>query len=299
MSKKGEINNLSKMVKPNIGVITNVAEAHIENFRSLDEIAYAKSEIINNIKSSGFLIIDKDGKYFNLFKKKALKNNIKVVSVGLKNNADIYPVKVKKNNYFTFLKVNVFNKIYKIKIKNDQMIKNILISLAILKLLKLNIQKIINKIKDIKVLEGRGKVYKIKINKKRFNLMDESYNANPLSMKESILKISKIGINDINKYLLLGDMLELGNSRVDYIEISKYINNSDIDKLIVHGKAIMNTYKSVNKHKRGNILQAKSDFMETVLPIIKNNDYLMIKGSNATGLNLITKRLITGKQNAI
>ena len=73
MSKKGEINNLSKMVKLDIGVITNVAEAHIENFRSLDEIAYAKSEIINNIKSSGFLIIDKDGKYFNLFKKKALK----------------------------------------------------------------------------------------------------------------------------------------------------------------------------------------------------------------------------------
>ena len=49
-------------------------------------------------------------------KRRLSKNNIKVVSVGLKNNADIYPVKV-KNNYFTFLKVNVFNKIYKIKIK--------------------------------------------------------------------------------------------------------------------------------------------------------------------------------------
>ena len=108
-------------------------------------------------------------------------------------------------------------KYIKLKLKNDQMIKNILISLAILKLLKLNIQKIINKIKDIKVLEGRGKVYKIKINKKRFNLMDESYNANPLSMKESILKISKIGINDINKYLLLGDILSWEISRVDYI----------------------------------------------------------------------------------
>ncbi len=300
MSKKGEIERLSRMVCPEIGVITNVAEAHIENFKNLDHIAHAKGEIINNIKSNGHLILDRDGRYFNFFKKKAHKNYIRVVSIGFKKNADIYPIKIKRNDNFTFLKVNIFNEIYEIKIKNNQMIKNILISLGILKLLNLNIKKIINKIKDIEVLAGRGKVYKVKINKKSFNLMDESYNANPLSMRESILKMSKMDINDTNKYLLLGDMLELGNkSNQLHKKISKYINNSDIDKLFIHGKEIMNTYKSVKKHKRGNILQTKSDFAETILPLIRNNDYLLIKGSNATGLNLITKYLIRGRQNVI
>ena len=56
----------------------------------------------------------------------------------------------------------------------------------------------------------------------------------------------------------------------------------------------MDTYKNVNKDKRGNVLQDKSDFKEILLPILQNNDYLMIKGSNATGLNNFTKKMIKG-----
>ena len=57
--------------------------------------------------------------------------------------------------------------------------------------------------------------------------------------------------------------------------------------------------KHVNKKKRGNILQLKSDFNDTLLPVIKNNDFLMIKGSNATGLNELTKKLTRTKSNAL
>ena len=62
---------------------------------------------------------------------------------------------------------------------------------------------------------------------------------------------------------------------------------------------IINTYKDVNKSKRGNILQEKSDFKEILLPILRNNDYLMIKGSNATGLKKISENLTKGRINAI
>ena len=64
MSKKGEIDILSKIVKPDIAIITNIAEAHIENFKNLSHIAKAKGEIINNISNRGSLIIDRDNKYF-------------------------------------------------------------------------------------------------------------------------------------------------------------------------------------------------------------------------------------------
>jgi len=102
------------------------------------------------------------------------------------------------------------------------------------------------------------------------------------------------------KYLLLGDMLELGKKSDNYHQkISAEINNSDIDKLFVYGNHIINTLKHVNKKKRGNILQLKSDFNDTLLPVIKNNDFLMIKGSNATGLNELTKKLTRTKSNAL
>ena len=70
MSKKGEINRLSKIVRPHIAIITNIGEAHIENFKNLNGIAEAKGEIINNISNGGTIILNRDDKYFNIFQKK-------------------------------------------------------------------------------------------------------------------------------------------------------------------------------------------------------------------------------------
>ena len=70
MSKAGEINKLSKLIRPHIGIITNIGEAHIENFRNLKGIAEAKGEIINNIEKNGTIILNRDDKYFRFFEKK-------------------------------------------------------------------------------------------------------------------------------------------------------------------------------------------------------------------------------------
>ena len=76
MSKAGEIKNLTKLIKPHIGVITNIGEAHLENFKNIRGIAKAKSEIIENIKSGGTIILNRDDKFFNFLVKKQ-KNIIK------------------------------------------------------------------------------------------------------------------------------------------------------------------------------------------------------------------------------
>ena len=73
MNKKGEIDNLSKIIKPNIGVITNISYAHIKNFKNLYGIAKAKSEIIDNIIENGTVVLNADDKYFNYLKLKAIK----------------------------------------------------------------------------------------------------------------------------------------------------------------------------------------------------------------------------------
>ena len=67
MDKKGEIDKLSKIVKPEIAVITNISEAHIKNFNTTKDIARAKAEIINNIQKGGKIILNKDEKFFNFF----------------------------------------------------------------------------------------------------------------------------------------------------------------------------------------------------------------------------------------
>ena len=96
MSKAGEISKLSKLIKPDIGIITNIGEAHIENFKGINGIAKAKSEIIANIKKGGKIILNRDDKFFNYLYKKAGKFNLKICTYGFHKKSDIRVKKIIK-----------------------------------------------------------------------------------------------------------------------------------------------------------------------------------------------------------
>ena len=294
MSKAGEINKLSKLIRPHIAIITNVGEAHIENFKNLKDIAKAKGEIINNIEKGGTIILNRDDKYFRFFEKKGKLKHLKIVTFGTKKNADIYPISVLKKNNKNILITKIKNEIFKIEFK-DINFYNVLSSLAVLNELNLNIKEVVPSYKNYEPSDGRGKIHNIRRYRKNFKLIDESYNANPLSVKNAIKNFDSIKKHNFKKYLLLGDMLELGKkSRLLHKDLSKVINSSDIDKVFVKGTKTLTTYKNIVKNKRGNIFHNEEDVDFTFNNIISNNDYLMIKGSNATGLNNISKKMIKG-----
>ena len=294
MSRAGEIRKLTKLIKPHIGIITNIGEAHLENFKNIFEIANAKSEIIENIQPEGTIILNRDDKFFNFLFKKAKAYKLKITTFGADKKSDICLKKITKKNNKTTIVVNFDNQNIALEIK-DLNIYNVLSSLAVLKELRFDIFKIKNKLKYLESPEGRGKKYFIKRYNKKFKLIDESYNANPLSVKNAINKLNSIKKNKFKKYLILGDMLELGSrSKKYHEELSKVINNSDIDKVFIKGKKTIFTYKLLKKDKRGNILQSNEDIDLSLNNMISNNDYLMIKGSNATGLNNFSKKMIKG-----
>ena len=294
MSKSGEIYNLSKMIRPNIGIITNIAEAHIENFKDIKGIAKAKSELIDNIQSKGTIILNRDDSFFNYLSNKAKQKNLKVVSFGKSIKSNIRLVSVRKENNFNLISINVEGVKFKFKIKNIN-IKNILASFAVLLNLNIDFKNRLSIFQKLQPSEGRGLIHKIKRYKKKFNLIDESYNSNPLSAKNAIKNFTEIKKIKAKKYLLLGDMLELGKKSEKYhSDLSRLINRSDIDKVFIKGEKSLFTYKNLKKSKRGNIFQCNQDIDETFKNIITNNDYLMIKGSNATGLNMISKEMIKG-----
>ena len=295
MSRPGEIHKLTKIIRPHIGVITNIGEAHIENFKNLKGIANAKGEIINNITNSGTLILNKDDKFFNFLSKKARLKKLNIISFGKNNKSDVFPKSIIKNKKRTKLNIKVKDENIKLEFK-DLNLYNVLASLAVLKSLNLNLNKIKKLFKFYEPSEGRGKIHAISRYKKKFKLIDESYNANPLSVKTAIKNFGTLKKEKFKKYLLLGDMLELGKkSEMFHKDLSKVINNSDIDKVFITGNKTLYTYQKLNKGKRGNILQSNEDVDFTLNNIIANNDYLMIKGSNATGLNKLSKKLIKGR----
>ena len=147
---------------------------------------------------------------FTTFLKVKPIKKIKIFSFGLNKNADVYPLKIKKKFGKIYLKVKVFDQIHKFFSKGHH-VSNIFSALTVLAVMNLDIKKIYSTIKNINLVEGRGKIFKVNHKKKSFNFIDESYNANPLSMKESILRLSEIKDKKFKKYILLGDMLELGD----------------------------------------------------------------------------------------
>jgi MurE/MurF fusion protein len=303
MDKKGEINNLSKIVKPEIGIITNIAEAHFKNFKTLKDIAKAKAEIINNITESGNIVLNKDSDFFNFLSNKAKKSKINITSFSLKKNADIFLINVKKIKNLYKLKVNVKNKIFYFytKYSTKSFINNILACISTMLILNLNLNKMEKKFINFRTPEGRGDIKVINKFNKKFKFIDESYNANPLSMKSAINNITYYNKNKgSRKLVLLGDMLELGKkAKKLHRSLSKVINKSDIDKVFVYGKHIKETFNYLSINKKGKIFKNLKEANDHFGKILHNNDLLMVKGSNATGLSQFSKNIKKGQTSAL
>ncbi len=295
MDKKGEIDYLSKIIEPDVGVITNINYAHAKNFKNIKQIALAKSEIINNIKPYGYVVLNADDNFFQLHKKIAKENKIQVVSFGIKSQkADIKLINIKKFGKKFRINVRLNNKKKNFTLSNDfqNNIYNTLSALAVISIYK-NIFKLNENIfLNFKIPGGRGDHSVLKFNNKKINLIDQSYNSNPLSLKSAIKNFDKINSKKSNKYLLMGDMLELGShSKKLHKSIVPIINKTKIDKVFVKGKMASVIFAGISKAKKGKILLNKSQIIELIRKDLNNNDYLMIKASLATGFNDIVKDL--------
>ena len=295
MDKKGEIDYLSKIIEPNVGVITNVSYAHAKNFKNIKQIALAKSEIINNIRPNGFVVLNADDSFFKLHEKIAFKKKIKVISFSIKNqksNIKLINIKPFGKKFKINISLDNKNKFFLISENFQNNIYNILSALAVISIYK-NIFTLDQKVfLNFKTPGGRGDLSFIKINNKKINLIDQSYNSNPLSLKSAIKNYDEINSKKSKKYLLIGDMLELGNhSKKLHQSIAPLINQTNIDKVFVKGNMASLVFENISKAKRGRVLVNKSHIIEFIKKDLNNNDYLMIKASLATGFNNIVKDL--------
>ncbi len=295
MDKKGEIDYLSKIINPDVGVITNINYAHAKNFKNINQIALAKSEIINNIKSHGFVVLNADDNFFQLHKKIAKEKKLTVISFGIKNQkANIKLISIKPLGKKFRINIRLDNKKKYFSLSNDfqNNIYNILSALAVISIYK-NIFKLDENIfLNFKIPAGRGDHSLLKIGNKKINLIDQSYNSNPLSLISAIKNFDKIDAKKSNKYLLIGDMLELGrHSKKLHQSIAPIINKTKINKVFVKGKMASIIFKNISKVKKGRIFKNKSQINELIRKDLNNNDYLMIKASLATGFNDIVKDL--------
>ena len=274
-SKLNDIDYLSKILQPNVGLITNIGNSHLESLKNIDGVFKVKSEIVKNIKKNGFLVVPNDNKK-HLNKWKKMRSDITTISFGMKDDSDFYPIDVKiKQNGLSFLVTSrLLEKPIKISssLEGVHNVKNILSACAVHYCLGQNLQDFSKSISLSKLDNLRQVKYKWL---KGSTLIDDSYNANPDSTKKSIDLLSNYNKKTV---LLLGDMLELGRYKNKlHKEVGEYAKSKGISKLIAFGNLTRHSIDGFGKN--GIFFNDETKLKNYLRKNITSNNVILIKGS--------------------
>lgn len=277
MSSLGHIHNLSLIAKPDISIITNVYDSHIEFLGSRENILKAKLEIIDGMES-GILVINNDNDLLNNLK---LDNeDIKIITYGIKKKSDYMANIISDDIVTKFSFCNINN----LSVRGGiSYVYNALIAIVIGKLMNVEDNLIIDGINKGLNVEKRLEIIKMGND---ITIIDDSYNANYESIKTALSYLSKY---NGRKITILADILELGkNSKSIHKKVGKLINKYNSDYLITIGtySKYINSVAKKNKMNKKFIKHFKNEKKSRnfIKSILKDGDVVLIKGSN--GMNL-------------
>ena len=301
----GEIAELSQIVKPDHIIITDVSMGHIEGLKSLDNIVQEKASICSGQKQKGTAIIPSGIEKFSQLKAKVEDFGPYVISFGEEECSDVrISITDVLGNAITASILDQEQKSWNVKLKTagKHYMKNAAALLTLVSSLKLDPSKAISALQNWSPLAGRGQVLEIKIKasnaSKAIHLIDESYNANPGSVKSSLETLACIFTNEKGKckynrrIAVLGDMLELGFSELqEHVNISKFARLDKIDKIYCVGSRMRKLYEVLPYSKQGFWTESAEEMQHVLVNKLKNGDIVMIKGSLSMGMSKIVNKL--------
>ena len=284
----GEIKNMCDFVKPKYGVLTVIGEAHLETFKTRENICRAKFELIENLNPNGACVLNKDDPYQVNYVKNELKNDIRIIWIGVNNpDADFNAINIKSDKNGMSFDFTYLDQTYSVntKLLGIHNVYNILASIALGVEMKVSINQMIQKIISIHPVEHRLEIKKLN----NITMIDDAYNSNPVGAKNAL---DVLNLMDGVKVVVTPGMIELGESEkeknyefgcqisevADYViligekrceEIKKGLldNNFPKDKLIVLNK-VVDAYKILDSIKQDNIKEEVYALFENDLPDI-------------------------------
>ncbi|RIM67401.1 UDP-N-acetylmuramoyl-tripeptide--D-alanyl-D-alanine ligase, partial [Staphylococcus arlettae] len=285
MSGFHEIELLSNIAQPDIAVITNIGESHMQDLGSREGIAQAKFEITTGLQSNGLFIYDGDEPL--LTPHVANLQDVQLASIGIKDgNTYVCNVQDIETEGISF-NINSEEQ-YDLPILGTHNMKNAAIAIAIGKHLGLDYDTIYRNLTQLKLTGMRMEQH---ITEDGAIVINDAYNASPTSMKAAIDTLSAMSGR---KILILGDVLELGpNSQSMHESVGTYLADKAIDVLYTFGHEAQYIYNKAQQHV--SIVQHftdKSQLIETISKEIEPQDKVLVKGSRGMQLEEVVNKLI-------
>ncbi|SBW14262.1 UDP-N-acetylmuramate-L-alanine ligase [Brucella sp. 10RB9215] len=298
MNHHGEIRPLVKMVRPHVALITLIAPAHLGHFANLEEIAVAKAEIFEGIVPGGYALLNRDDKRFRQLQELAEKAGVEhIATFGENARADyrLRDVKLHPTCSCMTVKIGTHEAAVKVGIPGRHIVQNMLAVLGAAHLVGADIAKVMMAMATLSAQGGRGARHVLQHPEGAFTLIDESYNANPTSMRAalSLLHSTVPEGSRGRRIAVLGDMVELGRqSGKLHADLARPIVDAEVNTLFIGGPEMSVLKNALPVEIQTEYRQSTDELLPLVVKAVRPGDVVMVKSSNRTGFSKIVKALI-------
>ncbi len=296
MNHAYEILPLTEMVRPHVAVITTVEPVHIEFFPSLWGIADAKGEIFSGLEPGGTAVISRDSAYFERMRAHAHASAAgRVITFGEHESADVRAHRIIVKPDHSVVDATIFGQplTYRIGTAGRHIALNSLSVLAASHALGADIALVALSFAELKPPVGRGERTMLSIGESEALLIDESYNANPASMRAALANLGAVELGrGARRVVVLGDMKELGETGPRlHAELAEAIEANRIDLVFAAGPLMQNLVDALPKAKVVAHAQTSAELVDAVCAAVRPGDAITVKGSLSMKMALVVKAL--------
>lgn len=296
MNHAGEITPLTMLGKPHVAVVTTVEPVHIEFFPGLADVAEAKAEIFKGLQAGGVAVLNRDNPFFALLSKRAREHGAHVISFGGHIEAEYRLLHCEIVGAATEVLALAGEKpiAYSIGVPGRHWAVNSLAVLAAVEAAGGDVLAAAESLADMVPPKGRGARREVELAEGgAFELIDESYNASPASMKAAIITLAHIRCQGKGRRIaVLGDMLELGlQGPALHKSLAPVLEEAGIERVYTAGSLMEGLFESLPQALRGGHAANSAELAPLVAASVKQDDVVMVKGSAGSRMGRVVEAL--------
>lgn len=296
MNHPGEITPLSKLVEPFAALVTTVEAVHMAFFDSVEQIADAKGEIFDGLQKGGVAILNRDNPHYERLRHKAEASGAgRIISFGEHPQADAHLEKAALKEDCSCVSATICGQpvTYKLSVPGHHIVMNSLAMLALVHALDADLAMAALAMARLKAPKGRGERHRVETPLGAFTLIDESYNANPASMRAALEALGQAKPEGkARRIAVIGDMLELGDDSIAmHRELAEPIKAADIDLVFASGPHMRELFKALPQSVQGAYAETADELGDALCGAVEPGDVVMVKGSLGSRMGPVVELL--------
>jgi UDP-N-acetylmuramoyl-tripeptide--D-alanyl-D-alanine ligase len=292
----GEIAPLTALVKPHVALLTTVEDVHIENFPSSEALADEKASLYGGLVAGGVALLPRDNRHYARLRHFAeAVPQIRVLTFGENPDADIRVLDATLYPDYSHITASVCGQTlrYDFGAPGKHLVTNSLAMIGCASVLGLDLGKAAAALASVRPPKGRGERQILSGSGITFTLLDESYNANPASMKAALALLAQTPLGAGGRRIaVMGDMLELGkDAPMLHRSLADAVAAHRIDLVFAAGPLMQNLYEALPASRQGSWQGQAEALFDPLFAALRSGDVVMVKGSFSARMGEVVKAL--------